>query len=111
MTQDSSPSDRAVMCCCPRTVASGARRVRADTVDLDARNAVWSKTLGRGPRRRHPFKHDAGETWFIQHFEPEAQEPLLDVLFLNPNQGFAVGAYGRFMTTKMAGSTGNQAGY
>lgn len=42
---------------------------------------------------------DAGETWFIQHFEPEAQEPLLDVLFLNPNQGFAIGAYGRFMTT------------
>jgi len=46
---------------------------------------------------------DAGETWFIQHFDPEAQEPLLDVLFLNPNQGFAVGAYGRFMTTRDGG--------
>jgi len=46
---------------------------------------------------------DAGETWFIQHFEPEAQEPLLDVLFLNPNQGFAIGAYGRFMTTADGG--------
>ncbi|MFO7762944.1 MAG: hypothetical protein R6V61_04355 [Wenzhouxiangellaceae bacterium] len=42
---------------------------------------------------------DAGETWFIQHFEPEAQEPLLDVLFINPNEGFAIGAYGRFMST------------
>lgn len=46
---------------------------------------------------------DGGETWFIQNFEPEAQEPLLDVLFLNPNQGFAVGAYGRFMTTSDGG--------
>lgn len=46
---------------------------------------------------------DGGETWFIQHFEPEAQEPLLDVLFLNPNEGFAIGAYGRFMTTTDGG--------
>lgn len=46
---------------------------------------------------------DGGETWFIQHFEPEAQEPLLDVLFVNPNEGFAVGAYGRFMTTSDGG--------
>ncbi len=46
---------------------------------------------------------DAGETWFIQHFEPEAQEPLLDVLFLNSNEGFAIGAYGRFMTTSDGG--------
>lgn len=46
---------------------------------------------------------DAGETWFIQHFEPEAQEPLLDVMFLNPNKGFAIGAYGRFMSTEDGG--------
>lgn len=46
---------------------------------------------------------DRGETWFIQHFEPEAQEPLLDVLFVNPNEGFAIGAYGRFMTTTDGG--------
>lgn len=46
---------------------------------------------------------DGGETWFIQHFEPEAQEPLLDVLFVNPNEGFAIGAYGRFMTTSDGG--------
>lgn len=42
---------------------------------------------------------DGGENWFIQSWDPEAQEPLLDVLFLNPNEGFAVGAYGRYMTT------------
>lgn len=46
---------------------------------------------------------DAGETWFVQHFEPEAEEPLLDVLFVDANTGFAVGAYGRFMTTADGG--------
>lgn len=50
---------------------------------------------------------DAGETWFIQHFEPEAQEPLLDVLFVDSNQGFAIGAYGRFMTTDDGGINWN----
>lgn len=46
---------------------------------------------------------DRGETWFIQHFEPEAQEPLLDVLFVTPTRGFAIGAYGRFMVTEDGG--------
>lgn len=53
---------------------------------------------------------DGGETWFRQHFDPEgddldptAQGPLLDILFVNPNKGFAVGAYGRFMTTEDGG--------
>jgi len=46
---------------------------------------------------------DGGENWFIQHRDPEAQEPLLDVLFINPNEGFAIGAYGRFMTTADGG--------
>lgn len=50
---------------------------------------------------------DRGETWFIQHFEPEAQEPLLDVMFINPNEGFAIGAYGRFMTTSDGGINWN----
>jgi len=53
---------------------------------------------------------DGGETWFIQHREaqvdpddPMVQAPILDVLFLNPNSGFAIGAYGRFMTTTDGG--------
>ncbi|MDT8448753.1 MAG: hypothetical protein RQ847_01145 [Wenzhouxiangellaceae bacterium] len=54
---------------------------------------------------------DGGETWFIQYRDPEgddlappeAQGPLLDVLFLNPNEGIAIGAYGRYMTTDDGG--------
>ncbi|MDT8408347.1 MAG: hypothetical protein RQ741_01985 [Wenzhouxiangellaceae bacterium] len=48
---------------------------------------------------------DGGDSWFLQHFEPSAEEPLLDVLFINPNRGFAIGAYGRFMSTGDGGST------
>jgi len=57
---------------------------------------------------------DAGETWFIQHREaqvdpadPMVQAPILDVTFVNPNGGFAIGAYGRFMTTADGGINWN----
>jgi len=57
---------------------------------------------------------DGGETWNEQHSDPEgndldpgAQGPLLDVLFVNPNLGFAIGAYGRFMTTEDGGINWN----
>ena len=53
---------------------------------------------------------DGGENWHVQHFDPEgddldpsAQGPLLDILFVNPNKGFAIGAYGRYMTTEDGG--------
>ncbi|HMB39868.1 MAG TPA: hypothetical protein VKO85_12390 [Wenzhouxiangellaceae bacterium] len=53
---------------------------------------------------------DGGENWFIQHREaqvdpddPMIQAPILDIMFMNPNEGFAIGAYGRFMTTADGG--------
>lgn len=53
---------------------------------------------------------DGGENWHRQHFDPEgddlepsAQGPLLDIVFITPNKGFAVGAYGRYMTTEDGG--------
>ncbi len=48
---------------------------------------------------------DGGRTWFIQNWDEEAEEPLLDVEFLTALKGFAVGAYGRFMTTTDGGVT------
>lgn len=57
---------------------------------------------------------DAGETWFIQHREaqvdpenPMTQAPILDIAFMNPSEGFAIGAYGRFMTTDDGGINWN----
>jgi photosystem II stability/assembly factor-like uncharacterized protein len=46
---------------------------------------------------------DMGETWSLQHFEPDWEQPLLDVHFFNSNEGIAVGAYGLFMRTDDAG--------
>jgi photosystem II stability/assembly factor-like uncharacterized protein len=46
---------------------------------------------------------DLGRTWTLQHFDPEAEEPLLDVHFLDANRGIAIGAYGLYMWTENAG--------
>jgi photosystem II stability/assembly factor-like uncharacterized protein len=48
---------------------------------------------------------DGGDTWALQHFKPELEKPLLDVLFLDASHGFAVGAYGLFLETQDAGKT------
>ncbi|MBY6204046.1 hypothetical protein [Halomonas denitrificans] len=48
---------------------------------------------------------DGGRTWFIQNWDEDAEEPLLDVEFLTALKGFAVGAYGRFMVTSDGGVT------
>lgn len=46
---------------------------------------------------------DSGARWRQVYFTPEAQRPLLDVLFINDIHGFAVGAYGLFLETHDAG--------
>ena len=47
--------------------------------------------------------YDYGQTWTLQHFEPEWQQPLLDVDFFDEDNGIAIGAYGLFMRTEDAG--------
>ena len=47
--------------------------------------------------------YDFGETWSLQHFEPEWEQPLLDVHFFDRENGLAIGAYGLFMRTEDAG--------
>ena len=42
---------------------------------------------------------DSGENWQIQFEDAERQMPLLDVMFINESQGFAIGAYGTYLTT------------
>lgn len=46
---------------------------------------------------------DSGAHWRRVHYAPEAQRPLLDVLFIDDMHGFAVGAYGLFLETHDAG--------
>lgn len=47
--------------------------------------------------------YDFGQTWALQHFEPDWEQPLLDVHFFDGDTGIAVGAYGLFMRTEDAG--------
>ena len=47
--------------------------------------------------------YDYGQTWTLQHFEPEWEQPLLDVHFFDADHGIAVGAYGLYMRTEDAG--------
>ena len=51
--------------------------------------------------------NDAGETWTQQFSAPAEQRPLLDVLFLTKDTGFAVGAYGAFYETVDGGKSWN----
>ncbi|MGY6586987.1 MAG: WD40/YVTN/BNR-like repeat-containing protein [Wenzhouxiangella sp.] len=46
---------------------------------------------------------DLGQTWSLQHFEPEWEKPLLDVHFFDANNGIAIGAYGLLLRTSDAG--------
>jgi photosystem II stability/assembly factor-like uncharacterized protein len=47
--------------------------------------------------------NNAGTEWTIQQFQPEAEKPLLDVLFLDKQRGIAIGAYGTYYETDDAG--------
>ncbi len=46
---------------------------------------------------------DGGERWQQMHAEPEAEAPLLGLWVDAAGQGFAVGAYGRFLATADGG--------
>ena len=48
---------------------------------------------------------DGGRTWELQNFKPELEKPYLDVLALDANIAFAVGAYGLISKTTDGGKT------
>lgn len=53
---------------------------------------------------------DAGETWKRQYFAPDREQPLMDVLFLDADHGYAVGAYDLYLTTDDGGKTWTDSG-
>lgn len=76
--------------------------VRATLTRIDAAGGeLWA--VGHDSVILHSA--DRGRSWTLQHFEPEWEQPLLDVLFLDSRRGFAVGAYSLFMTTTDGGET------
>jgi len=46
---------------------------------------------------------DRGENWTRQYFDPDRQQPIMDLIFLDRNQGIAVGAYGLMLVTTDGG--------
>ncbi len=48
---------------------------------------------------------DAGNSWNIQYFDPNLEKPVLDIIFVDENQGFAIGAYGLYLRTINGGET------
>ncbi len=49
--------------------------------------------------------HDGGQTWDLQWFSPELEQPFLDVFFHDRLNGLAIGAYGIYLTTDDGGQT------
>jgi photosystem II stability/assembly factor-like uncharacterized protein len=81
---------------------------------LTAVTAVGNKVWAVGHDQVILHSADGGETWGIQHVspwtpenadDPRASAPLLSVLFLDEQNGFAVGAYGLLMRTSDGGIT------
>lgn len=54
---------------------------------------------------------DGGETWTLQHFEPDWEQPLLDVHFFDRQRGLAVGAYSLYLHTDDGGESWQRAGF
>lgn len=48
---------------------------------------------------------DFGKTWTLQYFDPERQQPVMDLHFFDEHHGLAVGAYDLYLTTTDGGKT------
>lgn len=47
---------------------------------------------------------DAGVTWTRQYFDPERQQPIMDIHFFDDRRGIAIGAYGLALVTADGGA-------
>jgi photosystem II stability/assembly factor-like uncharacterized protein len=63
-------------------------------------NAVWAV----GHDQVIVYSADGGLTWTLQHHSVSTDGPLLDVLFLDDQRGYAIGAYGQFLSTTDSGA-------
>jgi photosystem II stability/assembly factor-like uncharacterized protein len=48
---------------------------------------------------------DFGKTWTLQYFEPDRQQPIMDLHFFDDHLGMAIGAYDLYLTTTNGGKT------
>lgn len=48
---------------------------------------------------------DGGNTWTRQYYGPERLQPIMDIHFLSPDRGLAIGAYGLMLISRDGGAT------
>jgi photosystem II stability/assembly factor-like uncharacterized protein len=48
---------------------------------------------------------DLGKTWTLQHYDPDRQQPIMDLHFFDEQRGLAIGAYDLFLFTDDGGKT------
>jgi photosystem II stability/assembly factor-like uncharacterized protein len=71
---------------------------------LTAITAVDNRMWAVGHDQVIVYSSDGGLTWTLQNVDIAAEGPLLDVLFLDSEKGFAIGAYGQFLSTSDGGA-------
>lgn len=71
---------------------------------LTAISAVGNHAWAVGHDQVILHSSDGGLTWALQNHDVDSDGPLLDVLFLDAQRGFAVGAYGQFLSTQNGGA-------
>jgi photosystem II stability/assembly factor-like uncharacterized protein len=80
---------------------------------VPTRSTLTTVTMGDG--RLWAAGHDSviitsgdfGDTWTRQFFDPERQQPVMDVKFLDDHRGLAIGAYGLALYTEDGGKQWN----
>lgn len=69
------------------------------TAVTSAGNLLWAG----GHDTTIVFSEDGGRNWTLQYFDPERQQPILDIHFVDEQTGFAIGAYGLMLRTDDGG--------
>jgi photosystem II stability/assembly factor-like uncharacterized protein len=52
---------------------------------------------------------DHGKTWTLQSFDPDRQQPIMDIHFFDEERGVAIGAYDLYLLTEDGGKTWDDA--
>ncbi len=74
---------------------------------LTAVTAVGNHAWAVGHDQVILHSSDGGLSWEMQNHDIESDGPLLDVLFLDQQRGYAIGAYGQFLSTTNGGADWN----
>lgn len=75
---------------------------------LNAVHAVGNQVWAVGHDQMILHSSDGGLSWTMQNHDIESDGPLLDVLFLDEQRGYAIGAYGQFLSTSDGGAQWNR---